>query len=284
MLHIEHILFPVDFSQRCCAAVPFVDAMARQYGAKITMLSVSEALFYAALGEPGGPVIINAEETLADLKDRLAGAMENDFRGVPVERVADLGDPATLIVDFAETHDIDMIMMPTHGYGLFRQLLLGSVTAKVLHDARIPVWTAAHRPDPLAAGHLPCRSVLCAIDGGPGTAEVLRWAGSFAKDSGAILRLVHVLPGMLDFPSPEYREEERRKAQEKIGRLLHGLELKAPLSIVFGRVAESVCEEAARRLADLVVIGRGVMNEKFGRLRTDAYGIIRQSPCPVLSV
>jgi hypothetical protein len=60
MLHIKHILFPIDFSERCCAAVPFVDAMARQYGAKVTLLSVSEALFYAALGDPGGPVLINA--------------------------------------------------------------------------------------------------------------------------------------------------------------------------------------------------------------------------------
>ncbi len=112
----------------------------------------------------------------------------------------------------------------------------------------------------------------------------MAWAGSFAKDSGALLRLVHVLPGMVNFPSPEYQDEERRKAQEKIDHLLHGLELKAPASIIFGRVAESVSEEAARRLADLVVIGRGVMNERLGRLRTDAYGIIRQSPCPVLSV
>ena len=284
MLHIKHILFPVDFSERCCTAVPFVDAMARQYGAKITLFSVSEALFYAALGEPGGPVLINAEETLADLKDRLNGALGNEFRGLEVERLADLGDPATLIVEFAQTHDVDLIMMPTHGYGRFRQLLLGSVTAKVLHDARIPVWTAAHRPDPMAAGHLPCRSVLCAIDGGPGAGPLLKWAAAFAKDSGALLRMVHVLPGMRDFPSPEYQDEERQKAQEKIDRLLHGLNLTAPASILFGRVAETVCEEAARRLADLVVIGRGVMNERLGRLRSDAYGIIRQSPCPVLSV
>jgi nucleotide-binding universal stress UspA family protein len=283
MLNIKHTLFPVDFSERCCTAVPFVDAMARQYGAKITLFSVSEALCYPALWEDGGPVI-NAEEILANLKDRLDGTLANEFRGLQVERVADLGDPATLIVDFAKAHDIDLIMMPTHGYGVFRQLLLGSVTAKVLHDSKTPVWTAAHRPDLLAAGHLPCRSVLCAIDGGPGTCELIAWAGNFAGDSGAILRLVHVLPGMEDFPSPKYQEEERQRAQEKIDRHLHGLELKAAASIIFGRVAESVCDEAARRAADLVIIGRGVMNETLGRLRTDAYGIIRQSPCPVLSV
>jgi hypothetical protein len=34
-----------------------------------------------------------------------------------------------------------MILMPTHGYGPFRQMLLGSVTAKVLHDSKCPVLT-----------------------------------------------------------------------------------------------------------------------------------------------
>jgi len=35
-------------------------------------------------------------------------------------------------------------MMPTHGLGGFRRFLLGSVTAKVLHDADCPVWTGVH--------------------------------------------------------------------------------------------------------------------------------------------
>jgi nucleotide-binding universal stress UspA family protein len=284
MLHIKNILFPIDFSERCCAAVPFVDAMARRYGARITLFSVSEALFYSTIGDPGGPVIINADETLADLKARLDVALRSEFCGLRVERVTDLGDPATLIADFVYPHDIDLIMMPTHGYGAFRRLLLGSVTAKVLHDVSVPVWTAAHRPDLMAAGHLPCRSVLCAIDAGPGTGDLLSWAGRFAKDAGAALRLVHVLPGMEDFPSPEYQKEERERAQEKIGGLMRELNLEAPLSIVFARVPEGVSNEAALRASDLVVIGRGVMNEKLGRLRTDAYGIIRESPCPVMSV
>lgn len=36
--------------------------------------------------------------------------------------------------------------------------------------------------------------------------------------------------------------------------------------------------------ADLVVIGRGAMGELFGRMRTNVYSIIRDAPCPVISV
>ena len=48
------------------------------------------------------------------------------------------GEPAREIVDFAAANQVDLVMMPTHGYGPFRQLLLGSVAAKVLHDAHVP--------------------------------------------------------------------------------------------------------------------------------------------------
>ena len=44
MTTIKHLLFPIDFSDRCCAAVPFIEAMANRYGAKITLISVASNL------------------------------------------------------------------------------------------------------------------------------------------------------------------------------------------------------------------------------------------------
>jgi nucleotide-binding universal stress UspA family protein len=51
-----------------------------------------------------------------------------------------------------------------------------------------------------------------------------------------------------------------------------------------GDVAEAVRTEAQRHKADLVIIGRGMLDQSLGRLRTHSYAIIRQAPCPVLSV
>jgi len=50
-----------------------------------------------------------------------------------------------------------------------------------------------------------------------------------------------------------------------------------------GDVADAVCGYAKSVGAHLVVIGRG-KDRQMGRLRTNAYGIIRQSPCPVVSI
>src|SRR5579871_2921564 len=75
MLSIKNILFPVDFSNRCCGAVPFVDAIANRFGSKITLLSVAQPFWYAGMGDPGGPVMIDTDEILQELKARLDVAL-----------------------------------------------------------------------------------------------------------------------------------------------------------------------------------------------------------------
>jgi len=69
------------------------------------------------------------------------------------------GDPAQQIVEYARTTDVDLIMMPTHGYGRFRAALLGSVTAKVIHDSLCALWTSAHIQPPYSPPHR-CRLIL----------------------------------------------------------------------------------------------------------------------------
>jgi hypothetical protein len=57
-------------------------------------------------------------------------------------RVIKEGDPAQVIVDYARQHNVDLItiLLTVMDVSAF---LTGSVTAKVLHDARCPVWTSA---------------------------------------------------------------------------------------------------------------------------------------------
>jgi nucleotide-binding universal stress UspA family protein len=288
MTSIRHILFPIDFSSRCCNAVPYVEAMADRFGAKVTLFSVAQPFLYAAMGDPGAAAVVDDGEILKELSARLDGALIREFGHLRVDRVADLGDPAQAIVEFAGTHDVDLIMMPTHGYGPFRSLLLGSVTAKVLHDAAIPVWTAAHVAEPPVNGRPRPRNILCAVDRSPNSVPLMHWAGNLAKDLGAALRLVHVVPGVENwlarYGDHQFEEQLRLDARRNIEEMQERAGLKAPLCVAVGRVAEGVREEARRHGADLVLIGRGVLHETLGRLRTHAHGIIQQSPCPVLSV
>ncbi len=288
MLSFRHILFPLDFSNRCCAAVPFIDAFAKRFGSKVTILSVAQPFWYTGMGDPGGPVVIDTDEILRELESRLSSALVKEFNHLSVERVAELGDPAQVIVDFARNSSVDLIMMPTHGYGPFRSLLLGSVTAKVLHDAECPVWTAAHVEDSPVRDHRNTKSVLCAVDGTPKSVDLMKWASNLSNDLGATLRLVHVIPGMEAGPARQmdrqFEEDLRLESRKAIEELQAEAGIEAPLCVTVGNIPAGVREEARRHGADLVVIGRGIMHEALGRLRTHAHGIIRQSPCPVLSV
>ena len=286
MLAIKHILFPIDFSERCCHAAPFVGAMAERFGAKITLISVAAPYWYA--GDPGVPMVVDMDEVKEQLERRLAQSLTREFQNFEVQRVVDIGEPSEIITCFAHTEGVELIMMPTHGYGPFRSLLLGSVTSKVLHDAGCPIWTSAHIEEAPQKEHIACRNILCAVDGTPKSVPLIEWSADFAKASGATLRLVHVIGGVEGWPerqlNREFEETMRKDSKAVIERLQRGCGVDAPLCVAVGDVAAAVREEARRHTTDLLVIGRGLLHETFGRLRTHSYAIIRQAPCPVISI
>jgi nucleotide-binding universal stress UspA family protein len=285
MPQIKHILFPIDFSDRCNTAVPFVREMASRNGAKVTLISVAHPYFVG--GFEAGPVI-DPQPILDDVKLQLDNAFASELAGVNVARVALLGEPAREITDFAAANKVDMVMMPTHGYGPFRQLLLGSVAAKVLHDSHVPVWTAAHTSEAADLAHIAMRRILCAVDTNPASIELMRWAAVLCKDLGAALRLVHAVPSIEAWPERQMDREFEESLRENVRRTIQNLEkaagIDAPMCVGAGTVPDVVRQEALQHGSDLLIIGRGALQETLGRLRTHAYGIIRNAPCPVLSV
>lgn len=288
MLTIKHILFPIDFSERCCGTVPVVRALATRFGAKITLLSAVPPLWQFGVGSGEGAVMpLDMDELKADLQNRLNATFVRELEGLTVQRIAEIGDPAEVITRFAQAEGVDLIMMPSHGYGPFRSLLLGSVTAKVLHDAECPVWTAAHMEQP-AVRHMSGGNLLCAIDATPQSVPLMEWAAEYAKLTGAQLRLVHAVSGISGWPERqldrEFEQTLRTDAREAIEHLQKSIGNNSPICVGVGDVAQVVRDEAERHQTDLILIGRGILHETMGRLRTHSYGIIRHAPCPVLSV
>ena len=283
---IKHILFPFDFSAQASQVAPFVRALASRYGASITVLSVVPPTFEVMPAGMGGRAGEDVSDWTGALQSRLDQALITELAGVPVERIADAGDPGFRITDFAHSHGVDLIMMPTHGLGLFRSLLVGSATSKVLHDARCPVWTAAHAEQQRAGG-LP-KTILCAVDGSAASGALLTWAADFSTRVGAALKLLHVVGSITDWPSLEreraLQEQVRQAAQTEIVSLQASAGVHAPLRVAVGDIVATVTEHAREENADLILIGRGSLQSALGRLRTHAYGIIQRSPCPVLSV
>jgi nucleotide-binding universal stress UspA family protein len=290
---VSRILLPVEFSARCSGAARYAEALACRFHAGIVLLHVV-APPYAIYGGAGE---VSAYCSITDvLAERLASAqaqldlfLKEMTPDLPVRAELMEGDPARVIVEYAHAGGFDLIVMPTHGYGPFRRFLIGSVTAKVLHDVDTPVWTGPHMEQAPDWTSLCWRRIACAVDLGPHSAAVLGWAASLARGCGADLTVVHAIPsssaaaGGLSF-DPDWRVDLANDARSRIAQLQGELGVSAEIHIEIGDPAAAVAHATRCVGAELMVIGRSVSGGVLGRLRANAYAIIRETSCPVVSV
>ena len=186
------ILFPVDYSEPCKAIVPYIQDMMRHYSAELTVV---HAYGPEARGFIDLPMLDPSflEKARAFEEERLAQFSRESFPGQRVESIIELNEPATAIHKVIQNRGVDLVMLPTHGRGPLRRLLLGSVTSKVLHDVNASVRTgtgsglASHKPG------LPYRAVVCALNGSAEDIAILRAAHTFAASYQAQLSLVRVV-------------------------------------------------------------------------------------------
>jgi nucleotide-binding universal stress UspA family protein len=285
MPSFQQVLFPVDFSERNCLIAPHVISVARHYKAHVSMVHVFEMIPAGRnRGWPEYGLDIDIPALRKESEKRLSSFLTREFEGVSMSRVLLEGDPASRIARYVEDEKIDLIMMPTHGYGPFRRFLLGSVTAKVLHDVNCAVWTSAHTeeaPGP-PTGY---RNVICALDLSSNSLRVLRWASEFARERRATLKLVHAITAGKAPPGwGKYRQYLFEVAREELAKLQSESGTNFETVLEGGEVAVAVRKAAEQSRTDLVIIGRGVMQKAFGRMRTNVYSIIREAPCPVISI
>ena len=287
MNSLSKILVPVDFSERSALAVRYAGELALHFHCELILAHVLPPLHSEHGIEIAGSMLVNVYRSRTEQAERDLNAFEPEaLAGLTARRLLLHGDPASKIVEVAREEHVDLIAMPTHGYGPFRRFILGSNTAKVLHDADCPVWTGVHMEEaaPMAA---PFERILCAVDLGPQSARALAWACWLQKEFKGHLTLIHAIAAhaeALDESDLSWRTGIREIAEEDLLRLQRETGAEADLLLEAGEPARVICSAAARVGAGTVVIGRGSAAGDFGRLRTNSYAIIRQSPCPVVSV
>ena len=290
MITFKRILFPVDFSPENRAVAAKVKAMASRFGSKIVVMHVVD-LPPAWFGSPEAAswaALINTDNLRASARIGLNCFIEKEFSGDQVTWELAEGDAANQIVEFAGDGPDTLIMMATHGYSPFRELLLGSVTAKVLHDSHCPVWTSVHAQEITAHSPSTWKRMLCALDAEDKDLTVLQWAAEFASEQGAELRLVHAVPGTNVALTEEHVPHAYKflfdAAREQLAKMQAKAGTNLEVCLLGGQAGHVVRAAAVGHDVDLIVIGRGVMQKPFGRLRSRAYSIIREAPCPVISI
>ena len=144
MIGVKRILVPTDFSDTSELALRYGVELARAFKARLFLLHVPDDPGAAAEAE----YPIGLFETMHNAARERLGALLTDAEMYELqpERAMRLGKPADEIVRYAAEHEIDVIVMGTHGRDGFARMLSGSVAEIVVRRASCPVLTV-HRSE-----------------------------------------------------------------------------------------------------------------------------------------
>lgn len=281
MLNIETILCPTDLSETSLKAVPLATEFARIHGADLHLLNVH--LLHS---------ITPSEEDIPFPGEAQArDALESSAEGIPwnqvVHEVTRGVNAAPTILDYAADHDVDLIVMGSHGRRGFRRLLLGSVTEEVVRMAPCPVLVVGHLPEAPAPSDVD--RIIVPVDFSAFTDGQLEAAVELATTFDVPLELVHAVEPIpyvqMSYPIAVDVEDFKHHAQRRIDQLLEQLEGRVAASgrAVVGMADEVVMEFAEESVAPLVVMSShghsGVTRLLLG---STTERLLRRAPCPVL--
>ncbi|WP_440990800.1 universal stress protein [Haloarchaeobius baliensis] len=142
----DRILIPTDGSPTAELAVDRALAIAEQFDSAVDTLYVvdTDALELSLGTEQVDRVRSGRFGEMNELEERARAATDHVVeagrkRGVDVTAHFRAGQPHRVIADFAEDHDVDLVVMGSHGRSGVRRVLLGSVTENVLRSTHRPV-------------------------------------------------------------------------------------------------------------------------------------------------
>ncbi len=299
MLSIRKILFPTDFSRCSEQALSHALFFAEQYGAELHLLH-AVVLHQDDPADPGHR-FPGREELSRRLLEVAGSAMEalverNRRPKLSIQQFRERGfSPGEVITDHAHEHDVDLIVMGTHGRRGPARLFFGSVAEEVVRFAKCPVLTVRElaEPRPVAEVH----KILVPVDFSPHSRAALAHARHLAARYEATLQLLHVidLPAYPYFYLPLAGFDEPRRVSEiekRSGEALERLEreVAGPAGpcekyVVSGRPATRIASFAAEYESDLLVLAtHGLSGIERLLLGSTSEEVVRSVPMPVFLV
>jgi nucleotide-binding universal stress UspA family protein len=282
---IRNVLIATDFSRYSNVALNFGLELAHDY----------HATAYVAAVIPTDEILIAGPDAYLAAKD----ATRRDLLELKAEvaRVHSFvegkdyhlymleGAVAEALLDFAHSKQIDLMVVATHGRSGLGKVLIGSVAEKVFRQSSVPVLTIGprvHRP----AYKNPRRNILVPTDFTPASERAVHYAAALARARKAALTVLHVLSpaavkGVADRADVE--QGIKTKLAELLEREADGVQCHTRVEV--GRVETAILETADKIEADLLVMGVRPWNGLLDRLMwPHAYEVVRESPCPVVTV
>jgi nucleotide-binding universal stress UspA family protein len=229
-----------------------------------------------------------AEDRLCLVADRLG------LEGIAAETQICCDEPVQAILDAADRHGVDLIVMSTHGRSEVGRMLFGSVADLVLRRASIPVLVVPSIVEQAWAGNR-ALSLLVPLDGSALAEEAIVPAERLAAAFGSPLTLLRVVdppthpiygPDQAYVPFDEAAEVARaQRYLEQRATTLRADGGQVETRVVLGEPARKIAETAGEQKVGLIVMathGRGQLRRLV--LGSIALSVLRQTTAPLLVV
>ena len=241
----ERIVVPLDGSQLAEIALPYAEELSVRLGSEVTLIYVSESIddphrhMHQIYMQKMAESTKQGAETYAK---KLGKEMATQVRSVNLA-----GNPAEEIVKYADSENIGLVVLSTHGQSGIRQWTIGSIANKVVRATKQPVALVRAEgacPDVARKGML--KKALLPLDGSRESEAAIPYAAELASRIGISVVLVQVLAIGDKTLAEDYLE--------KIGAQLKQKGVTVESRVIFGEAATEIINLADEIHADVVAM------------------------------
>ncbi|MEO8358975.1 MAG: universal stress protein [Vicinamibacteria bacterium] len=275
-LNLKHILCPTDFSEPSTRALRHAAALAQKTGATLKVVHVVDH-GHLRVEEAYGLEPWLMTPALKNVIDEQMRAFLAPLRETRVDHLTEIreGDPCRELLKASVEWSADVVVVATKGKGMWEDLIVGSVAAKLIRRLDCSVITVSNEGARTWEAPGLIARVLCATDSSASSSIALRAGLALARRFQAESIILHVIEGPeADASEVHYTREQEISSPERI----HYRETS-------GRAYAEILKVAAAESADLIVIGdRGHSRLVHFFTGSNAERIVAAATCPVLIV
>lgn len=299
----RNILVPTDFSASADRALAYAVELADRFGASLQLLHVVNELDSERYGLTKGEeqAVTLQDQIRTEAHERLQNiAPEDSHVNVRTDVALHLGvDVADSIDEYVSDHDIDLVVMGTHGRQGLNRLVLGSVADALIRRSPCPVMTVREKGQKTSGAETgSVEDILAPIDFSKHSHEALRISKTFASHYEASLHLLFVaerrvvptfsdtgLPGVGVVEMDPEIVDNARKALQQLDQGVGGAPVESAYHVREGTVAQKIVDFAETEDMGLIVMAtRGYSGMTRFLMGSNTERVVRAAPCPVLTI
>lgn len=271
---IRRILVAIDGSESADRALNTAAKIAMKYSAEIDLIHVGNSTSRHSIRKRGrlSESAINSDKGI--LGERKQSLVASGLKTRSIYSHSGHGNIGENIVKVARTGKYDLVAVGSRGLGLARRFFLGSVSKKVVVDARCSVLVSKTRIDAI-------NRILLAFDGSNGSRKALNFVGNLAKKFNAVVSVVSaisepMLSSELDVRAAiEKLDNEMRFYSEQALSSLKEMGVRTEGAKVVGarKISIAITSEALKGSYDIIAIG----NRGWGKAKSVILGSVASS-------